>query len=69
MEKWNAAVALGWFVAFCIPGEKNKVARTPKKRIVSWQIPALMHLDTARMIKTVFDAHAKLRFPEVRHES
>jgi hypothetical protein len=64
MEKWNAAVALGWFVIFCIPGEKNKVALTPKRREISWQIPALMNLDTARMVRRVFDEHAKLRFRE-----
>lgn len=60
MEKWNAAVTLGWFVAFCIPGDKNRVQLTKKRRELSWQIPALMHLDTARMIKRIFDEHAKL---------
>ena len=64
MEKWNAAVALGWFVVFCIPGEKNRVQLTKKRRELSWQVPALMHLDTARMIKRVFDAHATLFWRE-----
>ncbi len=64
MEKWNAAVQLGWFVIFCIPGAKNRVQLTKKRRELSWQIPALMHLDTARMVKRVFDAHAKLIWRE-----
>jgi hypothetical protein len=66
MEKWNAAVALGWFVLFCIPGEKNKVARTPKRRIISWQIPALMHIDTAHMVKRVFEAHTNIHLSGAR---
>lgn len=64
MEKWNAAVRLGWFVLFCIPGEKSKRVLTPKQRKVKWEIPALMSLDTARMVKRVFDAHANLHLTE-----
>ena len=61
LGKWNAAAARGWLLVYCIPGEHNKVQRTKVHRTVAWEVPALLNLDTARMVKAVVDARMRTR--------